>query len=475
MVVNLGLDFGRRETHAAVGSNPLYRAYHDPNTRFGDQLVRLYGSYRFSFKQWTSITNAQVLTYRIEPSSSYITIDNPTNFEGVFYNYGASQDAYLEQFLTRGLGERWTLLAGMTFQFSSNFPQFDYFDRPFNPTDFTFFNNQAPPEYAYLDTLGVGPQNFYNIGALVDASYESKKWNFLFGLRLDQREFFGFVVNPRIGGVYKMNKKNRLRFNMSTAFRPPSTYLITNGILYYDDIDTAIGLPHPNKELKAELLTNVEVGWWHKFNNHHQFDVSAFYHVNQNHIIRTTSQMFEDGKLRPYYGFVNDENSQSNLFGVQLQYLMNVDIGRTNLQSDFSVQYAKGSEQLPFNRGTIDHYRGQPEFYAKWLIEWSLSSHLSVMVRLHGFSDWRTRSVVRDVLQDVLVAPAGYFVDMQLTYSFFEGMEVYGMINNLTNNYYYGIDATGGAGLLGNRRVNQDLIYNPQLLRIVKFGARIRL
>lgn len=473
--LSIGMDFGRREIHAAVGSNPLYRAYHDPTTRYGEQLMRVFGAYRVSFNHWTSITNAQFLTYRIDPSSSYITIDNPTTFQGKFFNYGASQDIYLEQFLSRELGKRWTLLAGMTFQFSSNFPQFDFFQSPFNPGDFRFFNNDAPSEFSYLDSLGVGPQNFYNIGALLDASYSSKKWNLLFGLRLDQREFFGFVISPRLGGVYKINRHNRLRMTISTAFRPPSTYLMANGVAYYEDADTAIGIPYSNHKLKAETLSNVDLGWWFKFNDRHQLDISAFFHVVQNHISKTSDEINIDGFVYPYYGFVSDENSQSTLLGLQIQYLSDIQLGTTVLQSNLSAQVSQGSEQLPFDRGTLDYYREQPMFYAKWLIEYEFINHFRVMLRAHAFTEWRTRSVIAEELQDILVAPSGYFLDFQLAYSFNKGMEVYAMVNNLTNNHYYGIDASGGAGIIGSRAVFQDLVFNPQMLRIFKFGVRLSL
>lgn len=113
--------------------------------------------------------------------------------------------------------------------------------------------------------------------------------------------------------------------------------------------------------------------------------------------------------------------------------------------------------------------------YAKWLIEYEFLNHFRVMLRTHAFTEWRTRSVIAEGLQNILVAPPGYFLDLQLAYSFNEGMEVYAMVNNLTNNHYYGIDASGGAGLIGSRVVFQDLVFNPQMLRVFKFGARVNL
>ena len=47
------------------------------------------------------------------------------------------------------------------------------------------------------------------------------------------------------------------------------------------------------------------------------------------------------------------------------------------------------------------------------------------------------------------------------------------LVNNLTNNAFYGIGASGGAGVANSRVVFEDLRFNPQLLRVIKLGVRI--
>jgi len=115
----------------------------------------------------------------------------------------------------------------------------------------------------------------------------------------------------------------------------------------------------------------------------------------------------------------------------------------------------------------------QPFTTVKWLIEAEPFAHWYLSVRTQFFSEWTTRSVVLSELEDLLVAPSFYSIDLQLRYAISQGKNVYIKIDNVTNNAFYGIGISGGAGVIGTQAVFEDLLYNPQLLRIIKFGVRI--
>ncbi len=472
--LTFGADFSQRTTHSAIGSNPIYKLYHDPNTTFGERMVRVFGSYKTNLGKWFSQTNLQLLTYTINPGSNYITIDNPTSFEGRFYQYGASTDLYLEQFFSTTIGAHWTVLAGATAQFSGNLPQFDFYDAPFKPSAYTMFGSSATG-YEYLDSLGLGPYNFLTLGGIVDVNYKHEKWNFLVGVRADYREFYGLALNPRMGIVLKPNSKNRIRFTTSTAYRPPSSYLIYSGVQAYQVGGVKFGLPTANNNLGAEHLLSFDAGWAVLLSKNHTLDFSAFYHINKNLITRTTSYTMVNGQEKEYYGYVNDESASARLLGLQVAHRVQFNWGNLPISSDASAQVAKGSEVLPFDRGSLSNYRMQPVTTVKWLIEAEPMAHLYASIRTQFFSDWRTRSVVVVGLGDELVAPSFYTIDVQLRYSFSEGKQVYVMVNNVMNTGYYGIGASGGAGVLNNRVVFEDLSFNPQLLRVVKVGVKINI
>jgi hypothetical protein len=115
----------------------------------------------------------------------------------------------------------------------------------------------------------------------------------------------------------------------------------------------------------------------------------------------------------------------------------------------------------------------QPAYTAKWLLEVTPFKSVYVSIRSQFFSTWRTRSVVRVGLAEELVADSFYTIDLNLRYAVAAGKEIYLMVNNLTNNYHFGIGASGGAGFLNNRKVFEDLFFNPQVLRVIKVGVRI--
>ncbi len=468
---SFGFDYGRRKTHSAIGSNPLYKTFHDANAQFGEQILRGFLSYKFNVGQWYAQTNLQFLWYEVDATSNYLTVDNPYGFSGQFYNYGASSDLYLEQFFSRKLGTNWSVLTGATFQFSGNFPQFDLFDSTFTYGSYRAFSTSAPQGFGFLDSLGIGPYNFYNVGGILEFDYKRERFTALAGLRVDYREFFGLALNPRVGIVYKTSENSRLRFTASTAFRPPSSYIITNGAeLFAINDSVIIGIPFPNDELGAELLFNAGIGWLWDISDKHSFDVSAFFHQNSNLISRTSAALFGS---RTYYGFANDENSSSRLVGLQFVDLYRFALGGWGFFSTASIQLAKGDETLPFNRGKLTQYREQPIFTGKWLLEVNPVPAFYASLRTRVFSSWITRSTVLAELEELLTADGYVVFDLQLRYSFDEGKDVYLQVNNLTNNAFHGIGATGGVGVFNDRIIFEDMFLNPQLLRIIRLGVRI--
>lgn len=473
--LTLGFDYGYRSTHSAIGSNPLNKTYHDINTRFGERTFRAFGSYKTNWAKWRSQTNAEVLHYFLNPNSSYITEQSPLGYQGLFYSYAESIDAYAEQFFDRDFGQHFNLLAGATFQYSGNLPQTDLYSEPFDPSAYKPFATSLPEKYAIFESLGLSPVNFYNIGAVLELAYHTGNTTIIAGGRYDYREYFGQAISPRIGITQMLGNRHHLRSTFSTAFRPPSSYLIYNGA-YGISIDSiSLAFPSPNDSLRAETLWNIDFGWLFQISEKQSIDFSAFYHKTNDLISRTSISLSPVFGLFEYYGFVSDKNAYAQLFCLQLVHNAKFQLGNVGFRSTMSLNYAQGKEVLPFGGGTVNYYRMQPAYTVKWLLEVNPTKSLYISVRSHFFSDWRTRSVVRAGLENVLVADGFYLIDLQVRYAIAENKEIYVTVNNATNNHYYGIGASGGAGTLAGRVVFEDLIYNPQLLRVIKVGVRIAL
>ena len=471
----IGFDYGYRKLHSAIGSNPLYKTYHDPNTYFGEQTIRTFLSYKTKIGQWLSQSNLQFLHYQLLPGSSYLSVSNSILSAGQFYSYAESADIYAEQFFNRPLGKKLNILVGATGQFSGNLPQLDLLNSPFNPDDYRLFSGEIPPEYAAYSTLGYTPYNFLAIGGVLELNYKTAHTSITVGSRVDYREFYGTVLNPRLGLVQKLGDRQVFRATFSTAFRPPSSYLIYNGVAGLTIDTIGVALPFPNDSLSAEKLWNLDGGWRFSINKQHYFDVSAFYHRNANLISRTTAFYGGGQNVITYYGFVSDENASAHLFGIQLVHGIKFNIGNIVFHSTFSANYNKGGEVLPFNRGTLANYRMQPDFTFKWLLEATLASGWYFSLRNQYFSSWRTRSVIVPEFEDILIADGFYTLDASIRYAYAEGQEIYFSVTNLTNTAYYGIGASGGAGFINGNFRFDDLIFNPQMLRWIKFGLHLNL
>jgi outer membrane receptor protein involved in Fe transport len=328
---------------------------------------------------------------------------------------------------------------------------------------------------ALFEALGYSPYRFYNLAAIVEGNYSINNTSLVGGIRADYREFFGLAISPRVGVVQKLGSRHTLRSTFSTAYRPPSSYLIYSGLLGISIDSLRLAFPSPNDSLQAERLFNVDLGWYFQVTPSQSFDFSAFFHKKYNLISRTNQSLTPLPGLFDYYGFVSDNNALASLIGLQLEHRATFKLGTMQVKSSSSVQYAAGSEVLPFGRGTLSRYREQPDFTAKWLIEVEPVKHIYVSARIHYFSNWITRSVVVPQVEDLLTAPSFTVVDASITYRWAAGQEVYLLCNNLFNTYYYGIGASGGAGIFANSVIFEDVFFNPQLLRVLKVGIRIAL
>ena len=474
--LSFGVDFGQRKLQSAIGSNPLYKTYHDPNTYFGEQITRAFISYKTTFSGWASQSNLQFLHYNILPGSSYLSVNNVVLGEGHFYNYAESADIYAEQFLSRNLGSRFNLLLGVTGQFSGNLPQLDLLTEPFDRGDYRIFSNVLPAEYIRYSELGYRPYNFFAVGGLAELSYSHQNTSVVAGVRADYREFYGTAFSPRLGVVQKMGNRSVFRATASTAYRPPSSYLINSGVIgvRLDSLNSVAG-PFPNDSLSAERLYNIDAGWLFRISDKQSFDLSAFYHVNANLITKTSGLFTNQPDFISYYGFINDDASAAQLFGVQAVHQYAFRVVTINFNSTLSLAYMKGNETLPYNRGELSNYRMQPQYTAKWLLEARLNKGWYFMLRTQYFSSWITRSTILPAFEEILTADGYYTLDAGIRWAFAEGQELYLNITNLTNNSFYGIGASGGVGVLNNEFLFDDLGFNPQMLRWLKLGVRIRL
>lgn len=468
--ITLGFDGMLRNEHSAIGLNPLYSAYHNPNTKTGERIFRGYGLYNTKIKNWNSRTFVSWLSYRMDRGSSYTTVETPLGVEGTFYSYGASDDLYFEETVNYSWTNGLAFQAAATFQYSGNFPNYNYFTEPFDPGDYSPWASNIENN-PVLELLNIKPFNFTNTSAMAQVYYEKKKWEGMLGVRYDYNSRFGGTINPRLGISYKLNPSMIFRGSITTAFRPPSSYMIYNS-LQAIFIDSAfVVFPSPQFNLAPEQLISVEIGWKWLLSKNSMVDVAFFSHRTDNHIAKTLS--FVDGEL--FYGYQNSLESKSGLSGIQMQFSFK-DMGRLNWYSNLSVNYAQGYEILPFGIGRIDNYREMPNWIGKWLVGFYPFKGFCLSVRNQASSSWISSTIYSASQAEESRVDAFYTADVLMNYTVSSTIQVFANFFNINDAKHGGISAVNDIGIAGANDTNdftESLYLNPQYGARFTVGANI--
>jgi outer membrane receptor for ferrienterochelin and colicins len=160
--------------------------------------------------------------------------------------------------LTKELGERHKIVAGVEFRDALRMDQMNY-DTEVNLDDRrTTWNTGVylQDEYQVFDSLAL------NVG-----------------VRYDHFDTFGDTVNPRVALIYSPFSHTTLKFLFGTAFRPPNGYE-----LYYGDGATQ----KANTDLKEERSTNYELILEQSLGRHFRGTVSGYYTRVKDLIVLTT-------------------------------------------------------------------------------------------------------------------------------------------------------------------------------------------
>jgi len=458
----VGFDGMFRKEHSAIGLNPLYVTYSNPNQQFGENIFRGFAIYNTNLGRWNSRTYLSWLAYRQNRGNSYNTLQNPLGIGGEFFSYSASDDLYFEETVNYTWQNGLSFQSGFTFQYSGNFPFYNYLESPFNPKDYRPWAKEIKNN-PLLKTLGFEPYNFTNTSLMAQMYYEKNKWEVMLGARYDYHSRYFGSVNFRLGASYKVNKKMVLRASVSSAFRPPSSYLIYNSIESKEiSPGQPILLPAPQFNIKAEDMISAELGVKYKFTKNHYWEYIAFGYNIKNHIAKVLTV----GATQLFYGYQNSEHSQSGMVGMQLEHNIK-NMGAKRFFSSASVSYNKGFEDLPFSSGTLKNYREVPVWVAKWRVGFYPVNNLSVSLRNQFYSSWLSSSVYSVELSESSRIDGYFTLDILLNYNLNENVNIFINVYNATNSKYGGLSASNDFGIsVGGINFSESLLYNPQ------YGAR---
>lgn len=482
-----------RSNHSSLGRSTDIFSYANPDNQIADRIQRTTLSYNKAWERFSLTVNASYLRYRTDVSSTY-GVNYASLGSSRAYTYEASDDIFFEALGTYSINKYMDITAGFSATLSSNLPAINESAEPFNPKYYQPFDTLRQPAHSLFGHFGDNPIFHTITGYFAQLLYQRDNLTLILGIREDASSEFTTSIDsanivdriyPRVAFLYKLNKNLSVRASYGRAFKAPSarnTYsslalpVYNNGVIVpnlvqYERV--------PNQNLSPEFVTSYEVGARYTLSKNIDFDLTGYYSridqlITQTLIPLDTSiygtnavSQFEtrNGGYRTRSA-VNNVNSRSDLYGVQLAVRLSNLLPALKLHADVYLNYAEGSEILPNETNDeLNIPRMVPKFMGQ--INFSFEPFKNTYFRFENvfMTDWARRFVPR-VQRSNFRVPGYYNLDFIGRFQLSKNLGVFLKIRNVFNTEYAGIGSDG---------LDIDLIYNPQMKRNIQFGASFRL
>lgn len=475
-----------RADHSAIGRQPLFFGYQNPENRIGEKIQVTSLNYTNTWKKLTLTSNLMYLRERFDKQSSFAT--NYSN-NGKSYVYQASDDIFGEAVVNYNLSKKWELTSGISYKLSSALPQTNDLVAPFNPSDYKPFTDNRPPPDPLLGNFGFNPTSFNNFGAFFQGYFSSKRWNVVLGLRYDRPSNYEAQDYYRLAAMYKITPKTSLRFSLGYAFKAPALNVSYNSVAFPDRVfDPLTGkygaltdsisyqvIPSPN--LAPEELGSFDLGIRYVPTPNIYVDMSLFGNMVTDLIVAEGVPIDRYRDLYPKStagGIVRRYKNSAGALLIGFQTVLRAKnlIPAISLNTNFSYTYQIGTEVLEDNRGTLNDYRQVPRHTLQWGISFNPFKKLYLNFDNVAMSGWYRKYISSDIDigrgEDLFKAfISGYYtLDMTARYSFNKNLSTFLKVMNAFDAQYGGLNATG---------FDVDLKYTPQLGRNIQFGVSFKI
>lgn len=460
-----------RRAHSSLGRSTYLYKYNNPQNYWGERIQRTVVSYEKKWEKFVSTSHFSVLSYRMDNNSSYglTFLENQENS----YIYSASDDIFAEQLLTYTPVPNLEIVSGASYQYSGNLPVTNYLSEPFNVNSYeAFMEKDLEPNRLFGD-FGLNTFTFSNISTFMQFYYVRKKLTLMGGLRYDINSLYGNKINPRIAMLYKLGKRTSITASYGKAYLAPTGSMayqsqayaggINNDSIYYQVI--------PNNDLEPEDFTAYDFGIRRKFFRNIYVDLTFFYNEIQNLIVDTYIPLKDldlplaivetDSSL--VRTKINSSQAKSTLYGVQANIKFKNIIESVKLNMDLSVTLAQKSEKLPEIGSIIGSFELMPNHIGQLRISLQPFKRFYVQFDNVWMSKWlRVLIPFEEIYEDPYESVDGFYtLDALINFSASDKLNAYVKFNNILDEKYGGLSATG---------TDMDLPSNPQLERSIRFG-----
>jgi hemoglobin/transferrin/lactoferrin receptor protein len=461
-----------RRTHSSLGLSPVFYRYNNPQNYWGETIQQLTLGYSNDFKVFSSSTQVNYLVYNMDnhSSQSLTFLDEVQNV----YRYSASNDLQFEQLFSTSPGERLEIVTGFSYKHSGNLPVTNYLLNPFDRKQYMAFNELVVAEGVLQNNrFGLNPIQFSNTSAFLRAYLIAGRFRILGGIRHDWNSLYGNQLSPQISILHKTGKNTSFRISTGTSYKSPPSSIAFQSLAHPADHSGIYYQVVPNKNLKPENFNNLEFGFQALILRRTHVEQTFFLYQIQDHIVPKTISTGRPGILNAVNDsvrtWVNNKNAVSNLYGSQTTFRITDLVKSIELDAELSLTFMGRNDRIPDVREIVaEYFKLTPKHTGKLKISARPVENLYFSIESHWMTKWlRVLIPFEEVYNELFEDTDGYYsVNFLLNYQLSSNLTSFMKITNLFDEKY---------GSLNASFIDENLIYNPQLRRNIRFGLSYNL
>ncbi len=441
----LSLDHMYRSDHSSLEQDSRYYIWDNPDLIYGETIQKASINHDLKMNKWRLNSFVSFLKYRLDTDSAFGMIFYPT----LLYKFTASDDILFEESVIYKFDENWEFVGGLNFQYSGAMPKTNDLIRPFDEEFYKPFSRDIPERGIYqselLGDFGFNPLTYSNFAGFLQSTYSSQGFTMMLGVRYDDHSEYESKFNPRLAGIYYIDKNTSVRASYNQAFRAPPPYKVYNAIAVDNGDGSIFYLQVPNEDLEPEKFSAFEIGLRRIIGKDISLEIIGYH--NQISSLITSGRTELDPAKYPYADGthantdVNSLSAKSFLYGVDFIASLNNIYEPFGANASFYFSYMKGRETLP-NGDEIDLFRNTPEVLIK--IRLNATPVKNLYLGLDGIysSAWYARIYSKADLDIPENRSDGYFTaDFNAHYkvpSEYGNFKFYFKLNNAFNASYGG-------------------------------------
>lgn len=480
-----------RFDHTALGTSPLAVSYANPSNRLAERTETFTLSFTRTRPKWVTHNTFSAIRYRLDNNSTSTFIfdrlsatsykvqspSTPDEQEATIKNifeYLASNERYtvatgydlrFEALVNATINPNLFLDLGLQANESGGSPALSYYEIPL---EFNFTGkNYTPPDVRPF------PPTFYSdfdANGFAQLKWHSKRFYLLGGMALNYSSNHGFQPVPRVAALYRLDSTWSVRGNFATGFRRPSMYALCNTFFILSDGTTNVSLVGLDA---TEKVNTWEAGL--RYTGKSFRAEGVFFSEKAYRLARPGDLQQEPGFIAPWrYAWENAPDLALSMWGIQglitsenqeFDIVGNRKKSRITSRTEIYFQYARGNEWLGEERNVTDDVFNAPRWQFQFRLFFTVNK-LELMMASNRQTSTLSKALLykdeydRKITQEYSSKFRSW--DLMMRFYLSKHFLVYFHVQNLFNRHYSGLDATG---------TPDDLLYNPQQGRLVRFGV----